>query len=196
MNFSKGFRGRRTVWRASVGLVLAATVTATAWPGTNHAQSGAQAMAVLRNTSGDIVGNIVMTQQSGAVRVEVQASGLTPGFHGFHVHAVGNCDPATNFTSAGGHYNPAGTTHGSHGGDMPSLYVMADGTAYLSTVSDGFSIASLLDDDGSAIIVHAMPDNFANIPTRYAPAPDQMTLDTGDAGGRVACGAITLAGRG
>ena len=53
-----------------------------------------------------------------------------------------------------------------------------------------------LDADGSAVMVHALPDNFANIPPeRYqqvngAPGPDEMTMATGDAGKRVACGVI------
>jgi Cu-Zn family superoxide dismutase len=41
--------------------------------------------------------------------------------------------------------------------------------------------------------VHADPDNFANILTRYAPAPDATTLATGDAGARIACGVVTAA---
>lgn len=186
---------RRAARWAAVGAVLAA-IAVTAWPQTNYAQGSAQAMTVLRNAAGEIIGNVVLVQQGGAVRVEVQASGLTPGFHGFHVHAAGMCDAAGGFTSAGGHFNPGGATHGSHGGDLPSLYVMADGTASMTVLTDGFTVADLFDDNGSAIVVHAGPDNFANIPTRYAPAPDQTTLDTGDAGGRVACGVVTLAGRG
>ena len=51
-------------------------------------------------------------------------------------------------------------------------------------------MAELFDGDGSALIVHALPDNYANIPSRYAAAPDAMTLSTGDAGGRLACGVI------
>ena len=53
----------------------------------------------------------------------------------------------------------------------------------------------LFDADGSAVIVHAGPDNYANIPTRYTgPVPDATTLATGDAGGRVACGVVTHGG--
>lgn len=49
--------------------------------------------------------------------------------------------------------------------------------------------------DGSAVIVHAAADNFGNIPVdRYDPDPDEATLNTGDAGGRVGCGLVEGAG--
>ena len=49
----------------------------------------------------------------------------------------------------------------------------------------------LLDDDGTALMVHSDADNFANIPERYAPeGPDEDTRSTGDAGSRLACGVI------
>jgi len=55
----------------------------------------------------------------------------------------------------------------------------------------GHTAAWLLDQDGSAFIVHSSPDNYANIPTRYAPnGPDQATRSTGDAGTRQACGVV------
>jgi Cu-Zn family superoxide dismutase len=79
---------------------------------------------------------------------------------------------------------------------MPSLLVLADGTAQAQFASDRFAIDELFDADGSAIIVHAASDNFANIPTRYQSTtegvfgPDSATLATGDAGARVACGVV------
>ena len=62
----------------------------------------------------------------------------------------------------------------------------------LTTVTDRFGVADLLaDDDGSAVMVHSGPDNYANIPERYAPeGPDADTLGTGDAGSRLACGVV------
>ena len=74
---------------------------------------------------------------------------------------------------------------------MSSLLVKRNGTATLRLTTDRFTIADLRDADGSAVMVHAGADNFANIPPRYAPGgPDQATLDTGDSGARVACGEI------
>ena len=75
---------------------------------------------------------------------------------------------------------------------MPLLYVAGDGTALVDFTSDRFRLSDLFDADGSAIVVHANPDNYANTPTdRYGPNPDATTLATGDAGGRLACGVVT-----
>jgi Cu/Zn superoxide dismutase len=122
--------------------------------------------------------------------ITVQVMGLTPGFHGLHLHTMGMCTDSGEgpFTGAGGHI-PAESTHPNHVGDFPSILVNADGTGYLTFETDRFTVASLLDADGTAIMVHANPDNYANIPERYG-APDDTTFGTGDAGPRVACGVI------
>lgn len=157
-----------------------------------YGQAGAQtAKAELRNAKGEMVGSVTLTQEVDGVRVSVEVSKLPPGFHGFHIHAVGKCDPL-DFTSAAGHFNPAGQNHPGHAGDLPNLLVKADGSASMTLRTDRFKVADLFDADGSAFIIHAKPDNHANIPTdRYQPAPDASTLATGDAGGRIACGIIT-----
>ncbi|WP_420474515.1 superoxide dismutase family protein [Noviherbaspirillum sp. ST9] len=143
----------------------------------------------LYNTTGNPVGKVRLTQEgSGTVSVQAQVHDLPPGFHGFHVHAVGECVPP--FTSAGGHFDQDAHTHRDHSGDFPVLLVNADGTATARFNTDRFSVADLFDADGSAVIVHAGPDNYANIPTRYAAAPDATTLATGDAGARIACGVV------
>jgi Cu-Zn family superoxide dismutase len=150
---------------------------------------------VLRNADGVAVGLVTMRARSGsaAVSVRVNVRGLTPSFHGFHVHAVGRCEAPT-FMSAGGHLGAGATNHGMHPGDMPSLLVKRNRTATLSFTTDAFKIGDLRDSDGSAVMVHAGADNFANIPPRYAPGgPDQATLDTGDSGARVVCGRIAPA---
>ena len=153
--------------------------------------------AFVKDTSGNVLGSVRFARDGDGVKVKAELSGLAPGFHGFHVHAIGNCDPATGFTSAGGHYDPEGTgMHGQHAGDMPSLLVADDGTANLGFSSDRVSIDSLRDADGSAVIVHAAPDNFANIPDRYHShdedvfGPDSPTRATGDAGSRAGCGVL------
>ncbi len=150
------------------------------------------AVAALHNAAGERVGTATFTQVRDLVLVQAEVWGLPSGFHGFHVHAVGSCDPTTAapFTSAGGHLNRGGHDHAEHAGDMPVLYVLADGSGSLSFMTDRYSVVDLFDADGSALIVHALPDNYANIPSRYAAAPDAMTLSTGDAGGRLACGVI------
>lgn len=147
------------------------------------------AHAVIRNAGGDELGVAKFTEEEGKTLVRVTVHDLPPGFHGFHVHSIGQCVPG-NFTSAGGHFNPGGEGHGHHAGDLPLLYVAADGTGEARFTVDGFAVADLFDADGSALIVHAGPDNYANIPPRYAAAPDATTLATGDAGARIACGLI------
>jgi Cu-Zn family superoxide dismutase len=72
---------------------------------------------------------------------------------------------------------------------MPVLLVNNDGTGEVSFETDRFALKDLFDEDGSAIMVHALPDNYANIPERYGEV-DQETLETGDSGDRIACGAI------
>jgi superoxide dismutase, Cu-Zn family len=147
-----------------------------------------RAIAVLQNADGDRVGVAFFRERYDVVEVSAAVWDQTPGFHGFHVHTVGLCEPP-GFTSAEGHYNPTGANHGDHAGDLPSLLVMDDGSARLQVVTDRFSIRELLAGDGSALMVHSDRDNFANIPERYG-GPDAETLSTGDAGSRVACGVI------
>ena len=193
--------GLRKGWsvKALVGVAALAAVTvlgvSRSLPATPAQAGVTSAMAVLRGVAGEPVGLVTFTQDGGKVRVQADVYGLPPGFHGFHVHAVGSCDPSTStaFSSAGGHFNPAGHDHGHHGGDMPVLYVLSDGTGALSFTTDGFAVADLFDADGSAVIVHANPDNYANIPARYVPEPDAATLATGDAGGRIACAVVASA---
>jgi Cu-Zn family superoxide dismutase len=155
---------------------------------TPAAASMQSASAILRTADGSSVGQVNFTPEAdGKIVVDVTASGLPAGFHGFHVHAVGQCD-GPDFTSAGAHLDPMGMASAPmHEGDLPSLLVNQDGTATLRTATDRFS---LLDGAGTAVIVHAGADNFGNIPTRYAPAPDATTMATGDAGPRLACGVV------
>lgn len=114
--------------------------------------------------------------------------GLPPGFHGFHLHTVGTCTP--DFKAAMGHLRNPGESEADQKGAFPPLLVKQDGTAFSVFQTDRFNLDDLQDADGSAVLVHADPDNFANIPKRYAAAPDQETMDTGDSGARIACGVV------
>ena len=193
----------RTTLAVLATLALGGTTVALAEPGRSaagdHKDAGGKghhgkrdrfASATLMNAAGETVGRVRMRERrrDGVVLVRARVHDLAPGFHGFHIHTTGRCD-APAFTTAGGHFNPAGATHNAHAGDLPSLLVNADGTAMLATTTDRFSIADLRDVDGSAVMVHSGPDNFANIPPRYG-TPDQETLNTGDSGSRVACGIV------
>jgi Cu-Zn family superoxide dismutase len=157
--------------------------------------------ADLVDAAGAEVGTVTLSEVESGTRVAVEAAGLPPGFHGLHVHAIGVCEPGSvsptdpsmtgDFLSAGGHLGAADSDHGQHAGDLPSLFIGQSGAGDLTAVTDAFTLDDLTDDDGSAVMVHAAPDNFANIPDRYAPGgSDQTTRSTGDAGGRIACGRV------
>jgi superoxide dismutase, Cu-Zn family len=156
------------------------------------------------NASGTSVGTVSFVEEDGHLVVTVDAENMTPGFHGLHIHTVGKCEPNStapaggepgNFLSAGGHLQVDGRTEHPASGDLTSLQVGQDGTGTLTTTTDAVTLDDLRADGGRAVIIHEGADNFANIPNRYtlpggAPVPDNETLMTGDAGGRVACAVI------
>jgi superoxide dismutase, Cu-Zn family len=101
------------------------------------------------------------------VRIVVRAKGLKPGAHGVHLHAVGKCEP--DFAAAGGHFDPgpAGNSdpdanHPFHMGDIPNMTVNDNGDGGLTAVTSRVTLSdgplSLFDADGTAIILHANPD--------------------------------------
>lgn len=175
---------------AALGLAAVAVLFSTLdWSSESASASGRDARATLRDANGARIGTVKLEQDRGEVVVRVNVRNVSPGFHGFHIHSVGEC--VAPFATAGGHHNPGAQSHAGHAGDMPVLLVNADGKGEARFETDRVTTSSLFDADGSAIIVHAGPDNYANIPTRYAPAgPDATTLATGDAGGRFACGVL------
>jgi Cu-Zn family superoxide dismutase len=176
---------------AAIVLSGGAYLTATGGEaGGSSTEEGTKARANLHDASGNDIGTVKLEQDGDVVKLKVEVDGsIAPGFHGFHVHSVGAC--VAPFTSAGGHYNPGAATHRSHAGDLPVLLIEDDGTASARFGTDRFALGDLFDADGSAFILHANADNYANIPTdRYDPDPDSTTLGTGDAGSRFACGVI------
>ncbi|GAB1818869.1 superoxide dismutase family protein [Herbidospora sp. RD11066] len=167
-------------------------------------RGGAPAGAEIKNVAGQTIGTFQLEDAgTGKSRITVNVKDLPAGYHGFHVHAKGVCDPksidpasGTPFFSAGGHFDVGGHSHDHHTGDLPNLLVGDDGTGTASSVTDRFRVAQLLDADGSSIMIHALADNMANIPDRYQNAqgvhgPDAETLKAGDSGARIACGVIT-----
>ena len=169
----------------------------------SSATAGTVAQAQLATPQGVEVGTVSFAVDGDVVTVTAEVEGLPAGFKGFHIHAIGKCEPNSpnpadpskvgDFLSAGGHLGASAAAHPGHQGDLSSLEVRSDGSAELVTTSDAFDMDTVLDTDGSAVMVHAGPDNFGNIPTRYAPAPDADTQATGDSGGRAACGVVTAA---
>lgn len=151
----------------------------------------------LKSAAGKAAGTVTFEIRGTGVEVVADVSGLEPGFHGFHIHETGTCDPDAPmgaFDTAGGHWAPGSQTHGDHVGDLPPLLAAEDGTARATVITQRFPLVDLADEDGSAVMVHAGRDNQANVPDRYRagrrPGPDMETLDTGDSGDRVACGVI------
>jgi Cu-Zn family superoxide dismutase len=151
------------------------------------AAASPRAAATLRNAAGKEVGQAAFVATRDGVRVQLVVSGLAPGKHGVHLHAVGRCD-APDFTSAGGHFNPAERQHGlknpkgAHAGDLPNLVVGKDGKGKLVFNARGASLggegkASLLGPQGSALVVHAGPD-------------DEKSDPAGNSGARIACGVV------
>jgi Cu-Zn family superoxide dismutase len=161
-------------------------------PADDMTMAGPLASAALLDVDGNALGQVTINQLAdGLMMVQVSGNGMPPGFHGFHVHTTGVCDPSgdTPFSSAGGHLNPQGVDHPEHAGDLPILYVTAGGTAGMAVVTDRFTSDMLFDEDGSAIVVHGGANNYANIPERYG-GPDSETLNAGDSGPRIACGVL------
>lgn len=158
--------------------------------GSGAAAGGAAATATFNDRGSKDSGTVRITPMPGArgVRFDVQARGLEPGFHGMHVHETGRCEPPT-FMTAKGHLRQEGQEHGTHDGDLPSLYVGQDGTGTLQAVNDRMTLEDLTGNDGAAVMIHSGRENFAKIPARYG-EPDQETLETGDAGSRLACAVV------
>ena len=146
---------------------------------------GSKASAAIMDKDGESLGSVTLVQGPQGVLVSADLSGLPPGGHGFHIHSIGACSP--DFSAAGGHFDPAGQSHGfmhstgMHAGDLPNIYAAADGRARADVFTADVTLApdddrSLLDEDGSAIVIHEKPDAYGE--------------DVGSAGGRIACGVI------
>lgn len=130
-------------------------------------------------------GWVTFTQTDAGVDIEAHIEGLSPGLHGFHVHATGDCS-SEDFKSTGGHFNPTEVPHGApsdtehHAGDLGNVEVGEDGSAHLIASSTMLT----LDDGpnsviGRGVIVHEKADDLESQPT-------------GAAGSRVACGVVAL----
>ncbi len=147
----------------------------------------ASARAEMVDPEGASIGVVTFEQAPSGVLIGVQVAGLEPGAHGIHLHGIGACTP--DFSAAEGHINPDGVAHGLRHpegpdpGDLPLLFVHADGSARAEffhtriSVKGGGDAPALLDEDGSSVIIHDKPD-------------DHFTQPIGGAGGRIACGVI------
>ena len=141
----------------------------------------------MKDAQGQSIGTAVLTESMGMVHIQLDLKNLKPGQHALHVHMTPKCEgPA--FTSAGGHFNPANKKHGlqnpdgPHAGDMDNFTVAADGTAKGMVMAHGITLGSqansVFASGGTALVVHAGPD-------------DMKTDPAGAAGDRIACGVIS-----
>jgi Cu-Zn family superoxide dismutase len=138
--------------------------------------------------AGEAVGSIRIELTQYGLAFTPDLRGLPPGLHGFHVHSNPSCEPAkkdgkpTPAGAAGDHYDPQRSgKHGlpwgdGHLGDLPPLYVAADGTATQPVLAPRLKLADV---SGRSLMVHAGGDNHAD-----HPAP------LGGGGGRIACGVV------
>ena len=154
-----------------------------------RATPGQTAQVGIINAQGADIGKATLTQGPTGLLIKVEATGLTPGWHGIHIHATGQCEAP--FTSAGAHINhtdpktPHGllNAQGPDDGDLPNLYAAADGSAKAEFFTTQARISQdgpgqwLWDADGSALVIHANADDHSSQPI-------------GGAGDRVACAVI------
>lgn len=138
---------------------------------------------------GEAIGTIDIEQTTYGLQLTPKLSGLTPGVHGFHVHASGSCEPAVSegkkvaAGAAGGHLDPQktgkhlGPYAEGHLGDLPAIYVDDKGNATYPVLAP--RLKSLDEIKGKALMVHIGGDNHTDHP-----------LPLGGGGGRYACGVI------
>ncbi len=147
-------------------------------------EDGGMAVSIYGTGPGaPFLGTVLVEDSDIGLRLSPSLSGLTPGPHGFHVHA--NPDCGNGGLNAGGHYDPdsTGRHEGPYGnghlGDLPVLAVAADGTATVPVVAPRLQASDL---QGRALVIHGGGDNYSDFPRAL-----------GGGGPRVACGVISAA---
>ena len=137
---------------------------------------------------GASVGQVTVSESRYGLILTPALQGLAPGLHGFHLHQNASCDPKEKdgkmvaAGAAGAHYDPVSTNvHGApwgegHLGDLPPLYVAADGSATQPVLAPRLKLSDL---PGRAIMVHAGGDNHSDHPAAL-----------GGGGARIACGVV------
>lgn len=180
-------RDARVARAAAVLAMILVTSLAAAWVAAQSgAMTAASAVAQMKDAKGQMVGSVNLTETPSGVLLHGSLSGLPPGPHAFHIHEAAKCDPP-DFKTAGGHFNPGGMKHGyadpkgPHAGDLPNLFVPADGKIEFDAVAKGVTLASgagsLLGANGTALVIHQTADDYKTDPA-------------GNAGARIACGVV------
>lgn len=148
-----------------------------------------KAVAVLKGNS-QVEGVVTLLQEDdGPTTVKVRVTGLTPGLHGFHLHQYG--DTTNGCISTGPHFNPNGMTHGApedeirHAGDLGNIVADSDGVAEAAIVDNQIQLSGPNAVVGRAFVVHELQDDLGK-------GGHELSLSTGNAGGRLACGVVGL----
>ncbi|MBR0568211.1 superoxide dismutase family protein [Azoarcus sp. L1K30] len=167
---------------------IATLLAFTLLPAVSTAATMIQMHAVDAQGTAADVGSISVSETTYGLVLTPALHGLAPGLHGFHVHQNPDCGPRDKDgkpvpgLAAGGHYDPAGSNrHGEpwgdgHLGDLPPLFVAADGTSSQPVLAPRLKAADLA---GRSLMIHAGGDNHSD-----HPAP------LGGGGARVACGVV------
>jgi len=151
----------------------------------NIPTGAAPAEGAMMNSAGAEIGRAQFTlaPQGVLIRILIEPGGLSPGWHGAHLHSVGDCSDTAAFEHSGEHVKKTNTSHGLlyvHGpenGDLPNISVAGDGSASVELYSSLITLPDLQDPDGSALIIHANPD-------------DHITQPLGNTGDRIACAVV------
>ncbi|WBL65855.1 superoxide dismutase family protein [Thauera sp. WB-2] len=154
------------------------------------ATAAERATATIIDRDGKAVGAATLTEGPHGVLIHVAAKGLPPGPKAIHIHSVGTCeDPDKGFVASKGHLNPHAKPHGlmnpegPDAGDLPNLFVHADGSveaeffSTLASLTGAGERARILDEDGAALVIHENRD-------------DHLSQPIGGAGPRLFCGVI------
>ncbi len=156
---------------------------------------GAGAASRLVDADGNPVGTAAFTEGPNGVGTNVTLEpgqqAVSPGEHGIHIHEKGSISP--DFEAAGEHHNPSNAQHGfdnpegPHEGDLENIFVNDDGSASYTTTDDRITLSggqnSILDSDGSALVIHESADDYQTDPS-------------GNSGDRIAAGIIRAAATG
>ena len=178
------------IFRSAVAPALAlslASCTQASFQGSSmeESRSASLALAQLADQNGTTIGTADIISLNGKPTVRLTLANLKPGNHAWHLHSAGKCD-APAFSSAGGHLNPYAREHGQdnpkgkHLGDMPNVTVDASGQGsgeFALDIGSAELSELLFDADGTAMMLHADPDDYRSDPA-------------GAAGPRIACGVL------
>lgn len=140
---------------------------------------------VITGTDGTSIGEASLRPGPHGMVIRLKASGIPEGWHGAHLHQVGDCtDYDKGFKASGSHINISGAEHGllnpagyHTGADFPNLYATEEKGLVGELFASGLLLEQANDDDGFALIIHENED-------------DHITQPIGGAGARLACAAF------